>query len=146
MFFLLSVLEPQARQYSEHRPGIAALRILVQPLLLEYQRIFFELGGYPIPRDEIAAQNLLCQGVLDLRLNGALQGPRPIDRVEAGLADLVACVIVQAQGDVALRQPQAQSSQLDIDDRANLLAPERMEHHDLIDSIDEFRPEMLRHH
>ena len=47
------------------------------------------------------------------------------------------------QGDIALRQPLPQASQLDIDDGPNLLAAQRMEHHDLIDPVDEFRPEML---
>ena len=84
----------------------------MQPLLLEYQGVLFELGDHPIPRDEIAAQNLLRQRVLDLRLNGALQGPRTVHRVEARLADLVACVIVQAQSDIALRQSRPQPSKL----------------------------------
>src|ERR1700682_158270 len=87
-------------------------RLLVQPLLLEYQGVLFELGDHPIPRDEIAAQNLLRQRVLDLRLNGALQGPRTVYRVEARLADLVACVIVQAQSGIALRQFRPQPAQL----------------------------------
>ncbi len=47
------------------------------------------------------------------------------------------------QGDIALRQALAQPAELDIDDGSNLLAAERMEHHDLVDPIDEFRPEML---
>jgi hypothetical protein len=38
-------------------------------------------------------------------LNGALQRPRTIHRIEARLADLVARIVVQPQRDIALRQP-----------------------------------------
>ena len=40
----------------------------------------------------------------------------------------------------------AQAPQLDVDDGANLLAAERVEYHDVVHPVDEFGPEMLRHH
>ena len=96
------------------------------------------------PGDEIAPQDLLRQRILDLRLDGALQRPRAVHGIEARLADPIARGIVEPQLDVALRQTLAQPAELDVDDRADLLAAERMEHHDLIDSVDELGPEMLR--
>ncbi len=92
------------------------------------------------------AQNLLRERILDLRLDGALQRPRAVHGIEARLADAVARGIVQPQLNVALGQPLPQPSQLDVDDGADLLAAERMEHHDLIDPIDELGPEMLGDH
>src|SRR5258708_4302220 len=109
MSFLLSVPTLRqglkARKYSE-RPSSQLQRRaeLVQPFLLERQRVPLELGHHPIARHEIPAQNLLCERVLDLRLNRALQRPGPIHRIEPRFADLVASVIVQPQSDVALRQ------------------------------------------
>src|SRR5882762_5222995 len=136
------------KKYSERRarPAASAPMFSMQPFLLERQRVPLELRHHPIPGHEIPAQNLLRQGVLDLRLNRPLQGPRAIHRIEARFADLVARVIVQPQSDVALRQSLPQASQLDIDDGPNLLTSEGMKHHDLIDPVDEFRPEMLGHH
>src|SRR5580658_4704428 len=129
MSFLFSPQLPGRRSISNGASSMDAL-------LLEYQRIALELGDHPVAGHEIPAQNLLRQRILDLRLNGTLQRPRAVDRVESGFADLVARIIVQAQSDVALRQPLAQTAQLDVDDGPNLLAPQGMEHHDLVDSID----------
>src|SRR5882757_4243342 len=76
----------------------------MHPFLLEHQRVALQLGDHPVAGHELPAQDLLRQGVLDLRLNGTLQGPCTIHRVEARFADLVARVIVQSESDVALRQ------------------------------------------
>src|ERR1700734_3296061 len=98
MSFLFSPLSLGRRSIANGAPSMDAL-------LLENQRIALQLGDHPVAGDEIPAQNLLRQRILDLRLNGALQRPRSVHRVEARFADLVARLIVQAQRDVALRQP-----------------------------------------
>jgi len=67
----------------------------VQTLLFKHQRIALELADHPIARHEIPTQDLLRQGILDLRLDGALQRAGAVDRIEAGLTDLVARRIVE---------------------------------------------------
>src|SRR6202044_1752777 len=139
MSFLFSPYSPGRRSIANGAPSMDAL-------LLENQRIALKPGDHAVAGHEIPAQNLLRQRILELRLNGALQRPRAVHCVEARFPDLVARLIVQAQSDVAFRQPLPQTAQLDIDDGPNLLASQGMEHHDLVDSIDELGPEMLDHH
>src|ERR1700677_2397788 len=92
-----------AAKYSEIVRLLAALS-LVQAFLFEHQRVALDFGDDAIAGDEVALEDPLRQRIFDLRLNGALQRPGAIHRVEARLADLVARVIVEPKGDVALRQ------------------------------------------
>src|SRR5271167_207992 len=101
-------------------------RTSVQAFLFEHQPGALQLRDHAIAGDELALQDLLRQRVLDLRLNRALQWSGAVHGVEARLADLVARIVVQAQSDVALRQPLPQASQLYIHDGANLLAAQRV--------------------
>src|SRR4029077_5615900 len=94
-------------------------------------------------RDELALQDLLGERILDLLLDGALERPRPVHRIEARLAEKIARGIIERHVHVALLQTLAQVHELDVDDRADLLRAERMEHHDVIDAIDELRAETL---
>ena len=50
------------------------------------------------------------------------------------------------QHNVAIRQAFAQGAKLDIHDLANLLAIERMEYHDIVDTVDELGPEVFTDH
>src|SRR6266478_4335132 len=99
---------------------------LVEAFLLERQFAALQLRDHEIAGNEIAFQDPLRQRVFNLRLDGALQRPGTVHRVEPRLADLVARIIVKAQSYIALRQPLSQASQLDIDDGSNLLAAQRM--------------------
>src|SRR5215468_6585009 len=62
-------------------------------------------GADAIARDELALQDLLRERILDLLLDGALERPRPVHRIEAGLADQVARAVLEHQVHVALLQP-----------------------------------------
>src|SRR5262249_53890434 len=90
-------------------------------------------GADAIARDELALQDLLRERILDLLLDGALERPRPVHGIEARLAEKIACRIIERQVHVAFLQPLAQVHELDVDDGADLLRTERMEHHDVID-------------
>jgi len=95
---------------------------------------------------ELALQDAGGERIFDLLLYGALQRPCAVHRVEARLAQQVARRIVEGQVHVALGEALAQVQQLDVDDRAYLARAERVEHHDVVDAIDELRPEALLHH
>src|SRR6478736_8759412 len=47
-----------------------------------------------IARDELALQDLLGERILDLLLDGALERPRPVHRIEARLAEKIARGII----------------------------------------------------
>src|SRR6185312_17191870 len=83
--------------------------------------------------------------ILDLLLDGPLQRPRAVDRVEPGFAEEVACGVIERQVHVPLLQALAQVDELDVHDGADLAGAERMEHDDVIDAVDELRPEALLH-
>src|SRR5258708_4638366 len=93
-----------AAKYSEPRRLTSQRQNLVEAFLFKHQLAALQLGDHAIARDEVALQDPLRQWVFNLRLNGALQRPGTVHRVEARLADLVARIIVQAHGDIALRQ------------------------------------------
>jgi hypothetical protein len=82
----------------------------MQAFFLEHELRALELRDHAVARDELAAQDLLRERIFDLRLDGPLQGPGAVDRVEARLADLVAGIILEPQLDVALRQTLAQAA------------------------------------
>ena len=46
------------------------------------------------------------------------------------------------EGEFALGEPRRQAAHLDVDDLPKVLARERLEHDDLIDPVDELRPEV----
>src|SRR6185312_1251277 len=98
-----------------------------------------------IARPELAAQNPLRQRVLHLLLDGTLQRPGAVHRVEPGLAEQVARLVIERELDVPFEQALAQVLELDVDDAADLLHAERAEHDDVVDAVDELRPEVLLH-
>ncbi len=53
--------------------------------------------------------------------------------------------LIELQLDIPLGQPLAQVRQLDVHDGAQLVPAQRMEHHDVVDAVDELRPEVLLH-
>src|SRR5688572_17826628 len=109
--------------------------------LAEHQRAALGSDLHPAARPELAFQYPLRERIFDLLLDGALQGSRAVHRVEAGFAEQVARSVVQHQIDVALRQAAAQVAELDVHDGTQLLAGERMEYDDVVDTVDEFGAE-----
>src|SRR5258708_10539088 len=107
-----NISKPQAtrRRPVHRRPRGARQRRprSVQPLLLEHQRIAFQLRHHAIAGHEVSAQYLLRERILDLRLDGALQGSCAVYGVESRLSDLVARTIIEEQLNISLREPLAQ--------------------------------------
>src|SRR5579872_4756705 len=98
-----------------------------------------------IARNELPFQDARRERILDLLLDRALQRPSTVYRIEARLPDEVARLVIELQVHVALHQPLAQVRELNVDDLADLLGSKRVEHHDVVDAIDELRPETLLH-
>src|SRR6185312_16114661 len=113
--------------------------------LCECQLPLADAHADPVARDEFALEYPLRQWVLDLLLDGPLQRPCTINRVESRFTQRIPCGIVEHQVHIPLLQPLAQIDELDVHDRPDLLAAQGMEHHDVIDAIDELGPETLLH-
>src|SRR5690349_5744666 len=79
----------------------------------------------------------------ELALDHPPERPRTVDRVVAMLGEVVARLIGQFELDLALFEALAQPLDLNIDDLAQLFLVQRMEHDDLVDAVQELRPEML---
>src|SRR5213078_1839760 len=92
---------------------------------------------------EVPAQDPLRERILELLLDRALERPRAVHGVEAGLREPIARFRREHELDVALREPLVQILELDVDDLADVLRLERMEHDDVVDSVDELRPKVL---
>src|SRR5262245_50619559 len=117
------------------QPGLLALA--------EYQRAALRGDLQPAAGPELPFQDPLRERVFHLLLDGPLERTRPVHRIEASFAEQVARRVVEHQVDVALRQAPPQVAELDVDDRSQLVAAERMEHDDVVDAVDELGTEVL---
>src|SRR5437879_13828555 len=69
--------------------------------LREHQLRVADADAYAVARRELPLQDLLRQRVLDMLLDGALQRPRPVHRVEARLPQQIAGPLVEPDVHVA---------------------------------------------
>src|SRR5690349_8709659 len=100
-------------------------------------------GPNPIARTKLTPEDGRGQWVLNLLLDRAFERPCPIDRIVPRFTEEVPSLVVERELDIALEETLAQIAQLNVHDRADLLIAERLEHHDVVDPVDEFRPEGL---
>src|SRR6185503_7200208 len=111
--------------------------------LHESERVTLGDDADDVAGAEIAAQDTLRERILQLLLNRALQRPRPVDGVEAGLREPIARGGIERKLDLAVGEPPLQILELDIDDLAAVLLLERVEHDDVVNAVDELGAEVL---
>jgi len=104
-------------------------------------RVDYHLGAVA----HFARQQLAAQCGFQFALDHAPQRTRAVDRIVAALGEVVARLVRQFDFDLALGQPFAQPAHLNIDDLAQLILCQRMEHHNLVDAVEELGPEVLVH-
>src|SRR6202012_4076930 len=119
---------------SGHRGTLASL--------LEREFTAVHANADAVTGGELVAQNALRERVLDLLLDRALERPRAVHWIEAGLADQITRLVVQLELEVAFEQSAPQVLQLDLHDRPDLLGAQRMKHDDVVHAIDEFGAEV----
>src|SRR5271169_2485457 len=90
---------------------------------------------------DLAGQQLAAQRGFQLTLDHPPQRTRAVNRIVAAFGEVVARLVGQIELDLALAQPLPQLAELDIHNLAQLLLGQRMEHHDLVDPVEELRPE-----
>src|SRR5690554_1246564 len=109
--------------------------------LVEAQAAATRIHADAVARAEAAFEDGPRQRVLDLLLDRPLERTGAIHRVEAGLGDVRDRGVRDLQRHLQPRQPALQVLQLDARDVGDVLVVERVEHHDLVDAVDELGPE-----
>src|SRR5690606_28539505 len=79
------------------------------PFSVEDDLVALHLGMHHGTRDELAGEDLLGQRVFDPALDGALERPRPVNRVVTHRHQLVQRLVADLQAQLALGQALAQT-------------------------------------
>ncbi len=87
-------------------------------------------------------QNLQGQGILQLSLNGSLEGAGAVDGIIAFLGQEPPGCLGQFQPDVPFGQQRPQPTQLDVHDLHQILHGQGVEDDDLVYAVQEFRAEV----
>ena len=104
-----------------------------------------EVDPHRVALADVAGQQLLGQLVADRGLHQPAQRPRPVHRVEAVHGQPLPAGVGDLQGEPALGQPPAQHVELDVDDVRELLGGQRVEHHHVVEPVEELRLEVPLH-
>src|SRR3712207_3165517 len=82
------------------------------------------------------------QAVDELLLDDALERPRAVGRVVAEVAEQLLRGVGERDRDAAAGDPRQHAVGLQLDDLAQVLAPERVELDDVVEAVDELGPEV----
>src|SRR5581483_9981193 len=94
---------------------------------------------------DLAGKNHFGERILHGFLDHALQRARAIGRVPALFGEPVARAWLELDGDFAVVEKLLQPRDLDIDDASHLTLLQAMEQDDLVNAVQEFRPESRAH-
>src|SRR5699024_2568008 len=119
---------------------------LVPGIHLELEAVGRSPHQDSLPVLHLAAQDQPGETVADLLLHQALEGTRPVQRVEALRGEPAGRGLVHVQGDAPLAQAVGDLLDLECDDAAELLAVERLEHDDVVETVEELGLEGGAHH
>ena len=98
---------------------------------------------HDITRNPAALEQTLRKRVLDERLDCATQRTGAIDGIGALLGEQILCSVRELDGHAIANETVAQVRDHEVDDAANLGVRERLEDHDLINTVQELRAEEL---
>src|SRR3546814_1139022 len=84
---------------------------------VEYQAPTLGIHAHGVAAAELATEDLLCQRILQLLLDRALERTRAVDRVEADVAEQVERLVRHLDADAALGQAPFQAAHLDARDQ-----------------------------
>ena len=90
---------------------------------------------------ESTFQQLHCESVLNNLLNGPPERPGTVDRTVAHLSNILLGPLRQFDRQVLFRQSFLEQGDLDIDDPVDIADRQRPEDDDIVDPVQEFRPE-----
>src|SRR5215472_8486318 len=95
---------------------------------------------------DLAGENHLGERVLQIALDHALQRTRAIGGVPTLDREPIACGGIERERDLALFEEPRETGELDFYNPAHLALLQTMEQDNLIDTVEEFGPEMRPHH
>ncbi len=110
----------------------------------ERQLAVLGVDAHDVAVHEVAFEQPERERVLEQPLNRPLERTRAVGRVPAGLGERRLRRVGQLEAETALGEPAAQPLELQPDDLAELLARQRPELDDLVDPVQELRPEVTR--
>src|SRR5690606_28211892 len=125
--------------------GRTSLRCPSRRSLAKHKLLPFHPGLDDHTRLEVTTEDALGQGIFDPALDGALEWAGAVDGVVADGDEFFPRCVAQLQAQLALGQALAQTAQLDLRNATDLVLAKRLEHHHLVDPVDEFRAEVLTH-
>ena len=97
----------------------------------------------PIPVPYLARDQPSSERGLDLGLDDPLEGPRAVDGVVASLGEKIPGRGGELEPELAVAQPCLEPRELDVDDRAQIGARQRVEDDHVIDPVQELGTEVL---
>src|SRR5690606_35332219 len=109
----------------------------------DLEQVVLDIDLDMVPAGEAPFEQALRDRVLDQVLDDTSQRSRAVLRVVAALAEQVHRLDREVDGDLLLLELLADARQLQIHDLANLLLVERVEDHDVVDTVQELRSEDL---
>src|SRR3954469_5423799 len=109
--------------------------------LVERELAVGNVDANHVALSEVALEEPQRERVFHEPLDRALEGARAVGRVPAGVGEMLLRGVGQLEGQAPLCQPLAEPRQLEVDDLADLLPGERPELDDLVDPVQELRPE-----
>src|SRR3984957_7539563 len=103
------------------------------------------IDGYAIARLEFSFEDFPRQRILKLLLDCPFQRTRAVNRIKTDIAEQIERLLRQGERKLTFRQTLGQIFRLNSRDLADLRLLQRAEHDDLVEPIDELRPEMRLH-
>src|SRR3546814_4711298 len=92
--------------------------------------------------DLIVTHDHVSERVLQIFLHGPLQWSRAINRIVADAAEPCSCAIGQVQRDLAVLEQVLNAADLNVHDGPHVLSSQAVEQYDLVQAVEELRPEM----
>src|SRR4029450_8605261 len=116
-----------------------------QRLRAEYEAVGASVDLDRVALLELAREELHGQGVLDLALDEALQGPRAVRRVVALVGQVLAGFRGQRDRELSVRHALLQQPDLEVDDLSDVLLVQGADHEYLVAPVEELGPEVSPH-
>src|SRR3954463_8686714 len=110
--------------------------------LLERQAAFSNVYDNPIALSEVALQDAQRQRIEHPALDGPLQRPGSVHRIVALRHDESSGPLAQLDVNLPVLEPFQQAVNLNVHDQLHVLQAQRVEEDDLVDAVEELRPEM----
>ncbi len=125
------------------RGGVAIDSALISRLsALEEEPILVAVNVNGASRRKLAGEDRLGERVLHPLADSTLQRPCSVNRVKSGITKMIQRSRGEFESDLALFETLAKMLDLDLCNGVDLFAPQRMEHHDLVEAVDELGAKM----